>query len=88
MSPFVSRLDTIGQDGAKLIEEIVTFYRLNGYETAVLGASIHSVDRLNSVALAGADIVTLPPELIDEMLHHDLTDKGLARFMEDAYKNT
>ncbi len=50
-------------------------FRLHGYETAVLAASIRSVDHIHRSVLAGADIVTLPPKLIDEMLHHDLTDK-------------
>lgn len=83
VSPFVGRLDDIGEDGVKLVEDIVTLYRLHGYETAVLAASIRSVDHIERVALAGADIVTLPPKLIDEMLQHDLTDKGLEKFMED-----
>lgn len=87
VSPFVGRLDDIGQDGIKLVEDIVNLYRLHGYETAVLGASIRSVDHIQRAALVGADIVTLPPKLIDEMLHHDLTDKGLAKFMED-FKNS
>jgi transaldolase len=69
----------------KLIEDIVNLYRLHGYETAVLGASIRSVEHIRRCALTGADIVTLPPKLIDEMLHHDLTDKGLAKFMEDFH---
>lgn len=83
VSPFVGRLDDVGQDGIKLLEDIVNLYRLHGYETAVLAASIRSVDHITRSALAGADIVTLPPKLIDEMIHHDLTDKGLAKFMED-----
>ena len=83
VSPFIGRLDDIGQDGVKLIEDIVNLYRLHGYETAVLAASIRSVSHIERSALAGADIVTLPPKLIDEMLHHDLTDKGLTKFMED-----
>jgi transaldolase len=83
VSPFIGRLDDIGQDGVKLIEDIVNLYRLHGYETAVLAASIRSVEHIQRVALVWADIVTLPPKLIDEMLHHDLTDKGLAKFMED-----
>ncbi len=87
VSPFIGRLDDIGQDGIKLIEDIVNLYRLHGYETAVLGASIRSVDHIQRAALAGADIVTLPPKLIDEMLHHDLTDKGLAKFMEDFHSS-
>lgn len=83
VSPFIGRLDDIGEDGVKLVEDIVNLYRLHGYETAVLAASIRSVDHIRRCALVWADIVTLPPALIDEMLHHDLTDRGLAKFMED-----
>ncbi len=83
VSPFIGRLDDIGEDGVKLVEDIVNLYRLHGYETAVLAASIRSVDHIRRCALVGADIVTLPPKLVDEMLHHDLTDKWLAKFMED-----
>lgn len=75
VSPFIGRLDDIGEDGVKLVEDIVNLYRLHGYETAVLAASIRSVDHIRRCALVGADIVTLPPKLVDEMLHHDLTDK-------------
>ncbi len=83
VSPFVGRLDDRGEDGVKLVEDIVNLYRLHGYETAVLAASIRSVDHIRRCALVGADIVTLPPKLIDEMLQHELTDVGLAKFMED-----
>lgn len=83
VSPFVSRLNKNGWDGFKLIEDIVNLYRLHGYETGVLAASIHTTEEIYRCALAGADIVTVVPECVDEMLHHDLTDKGLAKFMED-----
>jgi transaldolase len=83
VSPFVGRLDDAGGDGVKLVEDIVNLYRLNGYETAVLAASIRSVDHITRCGLAGADILTLPPKLIAEMLQHHLTDKGLVKFMED-----
>jgi transaldolase len=86
VSPFVGRLDDIGQNGMKLVEDIVTMYRLHGYQTAVLAASMRSVEHVQKSALVGADIVTIPPHLIDEMLHHDLTDRGVAQFMEDANK--
>lgn len=91
VSPFVGRLDDRGEDGVKLVEDIVNLYRLHGYETAVLAASIRSVEHIRRCALVGADIVTLPPKLIDEMLQHELTDVGLAKFMEDfqaSQKNT
>lgn len=88
VSPFVGRLDDAGQDGIKLVEEIVNFYRLHGYETAVLAASIRSVDHIHRAAAVGADIITIPPHLIDEMLYHELTDKWVSQFMEDAKKYT
>ncbi len=88
VSPFVWRLDDIGQDGMKLVEDIVNCFRLYGYETAVLAASICSVDHIRRSLLVWADIVTIPPALVDEMLSHELTEKGLAKFMEDAQKNT
>lgn len=86
VSPFVGRLDDIGQDGIKLVEDIVMMYRLHGYETAVLAASIRSVEHIQKSGLAGADIITIPPHLIDAMLQHDLTDKWVTQFMEDAQK--
>lgn len=86
VSPFIGRLDDDGQDGIKLVEEIVHLYRLHGYETAVLAASIRSVEHIQRSLAAGADIATLPPHLIDEMLHHSLTEKGVELFMEDAKK--
>ena len=86
VSPFNGRLDDVGQDGVKLVEDIVNLYRLHGYETAVLAASIRSVEHIHRTAAVGADIVTIPPHLIDEMLHHDLTEKWVIQFMEDANK--
>lgn len=83
VSPFVSRLNSNGWDGFRLVEDIVNLYRLHGYETGVLAASIHTTDEIYRCALAGADIVTVTPECVDQMIQHDLTDKGLAKFMED-----
>lgn len=83
VSPFVGRLDDIGQDGIKLVEEIVKMYQIFGYPTQVIAASIRNVDHIRRAALAGSDIATIPPQLIDEMLHHDLTDKGVEKFMAD-----
>ncbi len=87
VSPFIGRLDDAGQDGIKLVDDIVTMYRLHGYETAVLAASIRSVEHIQKSMLAGADIITIPPHLVDAMLHHDLTEKGVIQFMEDAKKS-
>lgn len=87
VSPFIGRLDDVWQDGVKLVEDIVNLYRLHGYETAVLAASIRSVEHIHRSAAVGADIVTIPPHLIDEMLYHELTEKWVVLFMEDAKKS-
>jgi transaldolase len=87
VSPFIGRLDDVGQDGVKLVEDIVHLYRLHGYETAVLAASIRSVEHIHRSAAAGADLITIPPYLIDDMLYHELTEKGVNQFMEDAKKS-
>lgn len=84
VSPFVGRLDDIWQNGVQLVEDIVNLYRMHGYETAVLAASIRSVEHIQRCASVGADILTIPPQLIDEMLYHELTDKWVKKFMEDA----
>lgn len=88
VSPFVGRLDDAGENGVKLVEEIVNLYRLHWYETAVLAASIRSVKHIHQVASVGADIVTIPPHLVDDMLYHPLTEKWVAIFLEDAKKIT
>ncbi len=88
VSPFVGRFDDQGFDGIKLVEDIVSCYRLHGYQTAVLAASIRSVDHIRHSLLAGADIVTVPPQIIETMFSHELmTEKGLEEFIEDAKKS-
>jgi transaldolase len=83
VSPFVGRLDDIGVDGMALIEEIVTTYRNYGYTTQVLVASIRSVEHVRKAGLIGADICTMPAAVLDKMVQHHLTDKGLAQFLKD-----
>lgn len=87
ISPFVGRLDDIGQEGMDLIADILTIYdNYPQYSTEVLVASVrHPMHILDSARL-GADVVTCPPDVIKKLYHHPLTDKGLAAFVEDWKK--
>lgn len=83
ISPFIGRLDDRGESGMALIEDIVQIYENYPFETQVLVASVRSADHVRQAALIGADICTIPPAIMDKMLAHDLTDKGLAAFLKD-----
>ena len=88
ISPFIGRLDDISNEGLNLIEEIITIY--NNYpdrlSTEVLVASIRSPLQVAQVAQMGADIATIPPKIVKQMIKHPLTDIGLNSFMEDWKK--
>ena len=86
ISPFVGRLDDIGSNGMGLIEEIVTIYANHDMRTEVLVASVRGVQHVVDAALMGADVATVPPQVISAMFKHPLTDKGLAAFMSDWEK--
>lgn len=86
ISPFIGRLDDIGQDGMELIREIRAIYDNYEFRTEILAASIRHVTHVRDAALAGADVATLPPSVFRVLLNHPLTDKGLAQFLEDAKK--
>ena len=83
VSPFVGRLDDISEEGMALIEDIVTAYRNYGFETKVLVASIRHPRHVMDAALIGADICTMPPSVLEQLVHHPLTDKGIEKFMAD-----
>jgi transaldolase len=83
VSPFVGRLDDVSHDGMKLIEEIVTIYDNYGFTTEVLVASIRHPMHVVESALLGADVATIPPNVIGKLMAHPLTDKGLAAFLAD-----
>jgi transaldolase len=87
ISPFVGRLDDIGQDGMGLIADIVQIYRnYPDFQTEVLVASIrHPIHVIESAKL-GADVATLPPTVLRSLFSHPLTDKGLAAFLADWKK--
>ena len=84
ISPFIGRLDDIHLDGMELIGEIRTIYDNYGFDTEVLAASIRSPMHVKECALLGADVVTVPPTVIRDLVAHPLTDKGLKAFLTDA----
>ena len=86
ISPFVGRLDDIGQNGMDLIGQIVHIYHNYGYETQVLVASIRHPMHVVEAAMMGADICTIPFKVIDQLIKHPLTDIGVERFIADWKK--
>jgi len=80
VSPFVGRVDDQSFDGIKLIEDIRTIYSMNNISTEILAASVRTVRQVTDSFKAGADLVTLPPAVLDKMYNHILTDAGLAQF--------
>jgi transaldolase len=85
-SPFVGRLDDISTDGMQLIEQICTIYRNYDYDTQVLVASVRHPIHVVQAALFGADVVTMPAKVIQQLAAHPLTDIGLERFLADWEK--
>lgn len=83
ISPFVGRLDDLGADGMGLISDIVDIYANYDFATEVLVASARGPQHIVDAALLGADVVTLPPKVLDQMYQHPLTDKGLDAFLQD-----
>lgn len=87
VSPFVGRLDDIGQDGMELIDEIVTIYgNYDALKTEVLVASVRNPIHVTAAAKIGAHVATLPPSVLRQLYQHPLTDKGLAAFVADWAK--
>jgi transaldolase len=86
VSPFIGRLDDVGKDGMQLIEEIKEIFENYEFETQILVASIRHPIHVVDAAKIGADVVTLPPEVLGKMLKHPLTDKGLKNFLADWEK--
>lgn len=86
VSPFIGRLDDIGEDGMQLIQQIKQIYENYGFSTKVLAASIRSPMHLVNCALAGSDVATVPFNVIKQMMQHPLTDNGLKKFVEDYKK--
>lgn len=83
VSPFVGRLDDVGTNGMTLIREIVEIFDNGEYATEVLAASIRHPIHIVEAARLGADVVTVPPAVIEQCFKHPLTDLGLERFLKD-----
>ncbi len=83
VSPFVGRLDDIGQEGINLISEVAEIFNIHGIETEIISASIRNPIHVTSSALAGAHIATVPYKVIEQMTKHPLTDAGIAKFLKD-----
>ncbi len=86
ISPFLGRLDDIGQNGLHLLKEIVEIYRNYNWKTQVLAASIRSPIHIVEAARMGADVATMPFKVIEQLIKHPLTDKGLDQFAADWRK--
>ena len=86
ISPFVGRLDDIGEKGMDLIEDIVVMYENYGFDTEVLVASVRTKQHVIDAAVIGAHVATLPPKVIYELYDHPLTEKGLKAFLDDWSK--
>ncbi len=83
VSPFLGRLDDISTEGVALIEDIVTIFDNYGFDTEIICASIRNPIHVTQCALAGAHIATIPYSVIEQMLHHPLTDAGIEKFKKD-----
>jgi len=83
LSPFVGRLDDVNEDGLIVIRELAEIVAIHDLETEVLAASIRHPRHITESALAGAHIATLPFKVLQQMIHHPLTDKGIAQFKKD-----
>ncbi len=86
VSPFVGRLDDISEDGMALIHEITTIYGNYDFATKVIVASVRHPRHVIEAAMMGAEIATIPSEIMDKLFKHPLTDKGVAAFLADWEK--
>ena len=83
VSPFIGRLDDVGENGLSLIKEMKQLFTMQHFETKILSSSIRSVEHVVKSALYGADAVTLPFKIYEQLFQHPLTDKGLSQFLKD-----
>ncbi len=86
VSPFMGRLDDISVPGIDLISMIAEMFEIHGIEAEIIAASIRNPIHVIDSALAGADIATIPFKVIEQMLHHPLTDAGIEKFQKDYLK--
>lgn len=87
ISPFLGRLDDIGENGLLLLQNIIEIYQNYSWKTEVLAASLRHPIHVIEAARMGADIATMPFKVIDQLFNHPLTDKGQAQFLADWAKS-
>lgn len=87
VSPFIGRLDDIGENGVQLVADMVKIFKHYNLKTDIIAASIRNLDHVRQVMLAGAQIATIPTDVLEEMLLHPLTDQGLEKFLQDYQKS-
>ncbi|MFA6489223.1 MAG: fructose-6-phosphate aldolase [Candidatus Micrarchaeia archaeon] len=83
VSPFLGRLDDVGDEGMDLVRQIAAIYKIYGYKTEIIAASVRSPLHVVQAALCGCDIATVPPDVLDKMFKHGFTDAGIKKFYED-----
>jgi transaldolase len=83
VSPFVGRLDDIGEDGIGLVRDIAQIFSIHNIKTEIIAASIRHPRHVFDAVVAGAHVVTLPFNVLEQMFNHPLTDKGLKKFLAD-----
>ncbi|HEU5465268.1 MAG TPA: fructose-6-phosphate aldolase [Gemmatimonadales bacterium] len=88
VSPFIGRLDDVGQEGMDVIRETRVIFDNYQYATEILAASIRHPRHVVEAAMVGADVATLPPDILKKLLQHPLTDRGLEQFLADWGKLT
>ena len=89
ISPFMGRIDDMGESGAKLVRELRDVIDIYGYDSQIIAASIRHIGHLEEAALAGAHIATIPGTLFEKLWSHPLTDAGIESFKKDweAFEN-
>jgi len=87
ISPFIGRLEDVGEDGIQLISDIRNIYNNYDFKTKILAASIRSTEHVFEAALCGADVVTVSAKILSQLVEHDLTSKGLEKFNQDWAKS-
>ena len=83
VSPFVGRLDDIGEDGIGVVRDIAQLFSIHGFDTEIIAASIRHPRHVFEAAVAGAHIITLPFKVLEQMFNHPLTDIGIKKFLDD-----
>lgn len=86
VSPFIGRLDDIGQNGVELIETIADIFTIHNIDTQIIAASVRHPQHVTAAALAGAHISTTPFKVLKQLFHHPLTEKGIEGFLADWNK--